>query len=488
MAEYTRNAYGLVESDAFYLISPAGKDHLSRQWPYLAAAIKSVRPFFEGRHVDGKDWDAKLQGLSFGDLRKRHRWRVASHYETDDGKETFYLQINRGTDNQQDWETRFSVPGTGSPHIVTTFEPSHFYTDTQADGSDVVYLKRPAPSLDFSESSAPTVILPGSELVVNSDHFYLETTRDNRTFPLNRTPQKVKLNLANNYALASDVGANYIHAQTVAAVEWTVVHNFNKSDMLWAIQDDQGRTIEADEIDFSNPNQAYFYFNQAIRGRIIVSTGNVGETFTGVDNVGVDISDGTNTFLAAQEVNVNPNYFYLSVNNQGEPVLNFIPSSAAVTFPVECGTDKYLTADGVDFSNTYFYLSPSTPATRPVVNIKTDAMPFGRTKRSGNLSITIGGKVTWAHGLGSEPDLVVLKLVCVTNDSTYTAGDVVYIGGSYGNNGSFTSERTMDIQVDSTNVYVTNAGTAILINAKNGGAYQQITASSWRYSLLAALL
>jgi len=465
------------------MISPAGKDHLSRQWPFLAAAIKSVRPFFESRHVRGQDWDAKLEGLSFGDIRKRHRWRIASHYEPDDGGETFYLQYNQGSDNSQDWRTKLAISGSGDPHLATTFDSGHFYVDTQADGTDHVFIKRPAPNVDLALGNAPSVRYPANIIEFNRDHFYF----------VNQGPgggpgtgNRMRVELAKNFAEASDVGARYVHAQTVPSKEWQVVHNLGNSDLIQEVQDSNQQVIQADTVDFSNPLTAYFYFSDAITGRAIISSGTLGETFVGVDNIGVDVTDGANTYLAAQELNFASTHFYLSSDLAGNPVVNFIPSSVS-TIVVDDGVSLYDSADGVTFNNAQFYLSAGTPATRPVVNLKTTALPFGTSRDSGLLSITAGGMVTWAHGLGVEPDLVIVKLQCVVADGTFSIGDVVFLGTCMDNNGSFTTNRSTNVRVDTTNVYVTNTA-GIIINAKTGGAHFSITTASWNYRVKALVL
>ncbi|WP_210236051.1 hypothetical protein, partial [Mesorhizobium sp. M1D.F.Ca.ET.234.01.1.1] len=57
-------------------------------------------------------------------------------------------------------------------------------------------------------------------------------------------------------------------------------------------------------------------------------------------------------------------------------------------------------------------------------------LPFTKSYDSGNQTITAGGSLTLAHGLGSQPKLILAYLKCVTGEQNYTAGDELLIGGN----------------------------------------------------------
>lgn len=91
----------------------------------------------------------------------------------------------------------------------------------------------------------------------------------------------------------------------------------------------------------------------------------------------------------------------------------------------------------------------------------------------------VGTTTTQAHGLSGVPNLVVLKLVCLTADLGYSTGETVILGPSFMGNGGTVSGIT--VEVDATNVKIhTAASNAPYIVNKSTFAWGQITVANWK--------
>ena len=95
------------------------------------------------------------------------------------------------------------------------------------------------------------------------------------------------------------------------------------------------------------------------------------------------------------------------------------------------------------------------------------------------------GQLTWAHGLGVEPKLVVLKLKCLSNDASWESGDVIYIGGSYALYNGLTTGATI-VSIDATNVYLHNR-VGVHVVPEGGGSLETLdtTTPKWRWVITA---
>lgn len=106
---------------------------------------------------------------------------------------------------------------------------------------------------------------------------------------------------------------------------------------------------------------------------------------------------------------------------------------------------------------------------------------FTKSYTSTNQTISSGGLLTLAHGLGAVPKLVTAELVCQTAELGYSIGDIVEIVTTSGidTNGS---TRGIGIRKDATNLlvrYGTNAAPITILPAA-GTAMSAITAANWR--------
>lgn len=101
-------------------------------------------------------------------------------------------------------------------------------------------------------------------------------------------------------------------------------------------------------------------------------------------------------------------------------------------------------------------------------------------------AITAGGTITLAHGLGTQPLIVIAKLHCVTGELGYTAGQEITVPLGEGNTGG-TSGRGVQVQFDATNLAVQfgSAATPIEILTGGTGSNATITLANWTAIFLA---
>jgi len=98
---------------------------------------------------------------------------------------------------------------------------------------------------------------------------------------------------------------------------------------------------------------------------------------------------------------------------------------------------------------------------------------------SSNQTITSAGLVTLTHGLGQQPKIVMMELVCAGGEQGYAVNDVILIGPNCTSSGS---NRFTSLEYDATNInirYSDNASGFATAN-KTTGAAIVLTNSSWR--------
>ena len=107
-------------------------------------------------------------------------------------------------------------------------------------------------------------------------------------------------------------------------------------------------------------------------------------------------------------------------------------------------------------------------------------LPFGSKYESTNQTITAGGTLTLAHGLGVVPETIMGELECTTAEFGYAIGEVLeippgFVGTTTG------APRGVTIKKDATNVYVrfaNGAKTFLVANDTNGNG-QDLTDANW---------
>jgi hypothetical protein len=105
------------------------------------------------------------------------------------------------------------------------------------------------------------------------------------------------------------------------------------------------------------------------------------------------------------------------------------------------------------------------------------ALGFSGFFVSAQQTITSGGALTIAHGLGREPVMVQTLMVCTSNDANYTAGQHLLLTGySFGNN------RGVSVVVDATNLTIRFGSGALAIEVLDAttGAVTAATNANWK--------
>ncbi len=105
---------------------------------------------------------------------------------------------------------------------------------------------------------------------------------------------------------------------------------------------------------------------------------------------------------------------------------------------------------------------------------------FTKSFESAQQTITAGGTLTLAHGLGSQPKLYMAVLQCTTGNLGYSTGDEVAINPML--NTTDASVQAISMVPDATNLNVrfgVNSSSLKIMN-KGGTGLQDITNSSWR--------
>jgi len=102
-------------------------------------------------------------------------------------------------------------------------------------------------------------------------------------------------------------------------------------------------------------------------------------------------------------------------------------------------------------------------------------------------TITSGGLLTLAHGLGSIPYNIMTSVVCTTANNGYSIGDVIIMPPSISISGT---AYGLASYADATNIYIrfANTATTALVSAvKNTGAYALLTNTAWQLYVRAEL-
>lgn len=106
---------------------------------------------------------------------------------------------------------------------------------------------------------------------------------------------------------------------------------------------------------------------------------------------------------------------------------------------------------------------------------------FTKSFTSAEQTITSGGGLTLAHGLGASASLIQARIICKVSDANYAIGDEVIINPA-GNDPDSAAARGLGMWPDATNInvrYGSNAG-ALRIMDKTGGNAVTIINASWR--------
>lgn len=112
---------------------------------------------------------------------------------------------------------------------------------------------------------------------------------------------------------------------------------------------------------------------------------------------------------------------------------------------------------------------------------------FTKSFTSSDQTITSGGTLTLAHGLGITPKLFQCYLKNVTSDLGYTTGDITPVNNNLNNDTG--NGRGQVITSDATNIYITfgsvGGGSYLILNKSNGNGGASIVNSSWSFFIRA---
>lgn len=136
--------------------------------------------------------------------------------------------------------------------------------------------------------------------------------------------------------------------------------------------------------------------------------------------------------------------------------------------------------------------APTPSAADNTTKLATTAFVQGKVRAKATSSaytITSGGLITWAHGLGAAPMFVTVKVKCLVADQGYSIGDEVIVGTALMNTTTIGPNTGYQARIDSTNVYLRIADNASAIWVLNGttGARGELINSRWELYIGASL-
>jgi len=102
---------------------------------------------------------------------------------------------------------------------------------------------------------------------------------------------------------------------------------------------------------------------------------------------------------------------------------------------------------------------------------------------SGAVAIVSGSSINFAHNLSVEPNLFVIKLVCISNNRGYVVGDEIFdLYGGYEDG----QNRGVSIQADATNVNVAFSTSSSVFTGlnKTTNVRQTLGNSNWTVEVL----
>ncbi|HUC63442.1 MAG TPA: hypothetical protein VMF53_15960 [Alphaproteobacteria bacterium] len=122
------------------------------------------------------------------------------------------------------------------------------------------------------------------------------------------------------------------------------------------------------------------------------------------------------------------------------------------------------------------YMTPSIAA-----SLGLTSAAFTKSYTSSQQTITAGGSLTLAHGLGAQPKLIVIKLHCLTAENGYSVGDELIVPPGFvtDSNGS---GRNCGVVPDATNLNVrfgSSTTYTFLIGSKSTGVPAGATNTNW---------
>jgi hypothetical protein len=107
-------------------------------------------------------------------------------------------------------------------------------------------------------------------------------------------------------------------------------------------------------------------------------------------------------------------------------------------------------------------------------------LPFTQAFESAQQTLTQGGALTLAHGLGVKPKIISVVLQCTVADAGYSVGDEVFIDPHFAATGSFGMGVSIVPDATNLNVRYGNDAQYIVVLNKGTGGYSTTTKTSWK--------
>jgi hypothetical protein len=173
--------------------------------------------------------------------------------------------------------------------------------------------------------AADHLFQPNVDMVFDRRYFYVNVDLDADQGGAHKNVYISLTDLATQGGSGS--GSSYLHTQGAASFEWIVDHNTNTTPVMSQIFDTLDQVITPDVADVSDPNTAYFYFNEEVAGKAFIVS--AGATVSANNTITVEQSDGAASFSDITTASFEAENFYITQNaaSPGIVQINFRGSS-----------------------------------------------------------------------------------------------------------------------------------------------------------------
>ncbi|WP_221138351.1 hypothetical protein [Rhizobium lentis] len=260
-------------------------------------------------------------------------------------------------------------------------------------------------------------------------------------------------------ALSGHSGASRPSYATAAGVVWVSTATAGK--LKWMVYDGTAdRVIQTLDLATGKITHGDGTNDDAISGA--TSDDTIDDTDTIVYTTGTTIKRGS---LAAGLI--------ASIFKTARIISNAIFNTASFGLADNADTTKR-----ISFNLASIATATTRTITVPDADVTLATPSFSKQFDSAQQTITSGGGITVAHGLGAAPKLIQVLLICATADAGYSVGDVIPVAF----NGPANNNSSVGATYDSTNInlrYGTNANVFAYLH-KSTGASTALNNGSWR--------